>query len=72
LVAFSVYYGFEHFAGSCAQATAGGQFSLGSTNFPIGPTASEDSICTTGGNKDVTSLQILLNGNTYKLLMFKV
>ena len=50
--------------GSCAEATAGGQFSLGSANFPIGPTASES--CTSN-----TTLQIRLNGNTYKLLLFK-
>jgi hypothetical protein len=50
--------------GACAAATAGGQFSLGSTAFPIGPTASE------ALSSNIT-LQIRLNGNTYKLLLFK-
>jgi hypothetical protein len=50
--------------GSFAVATANQQFVLGSSTIPIGPIATES--CTS--NK---TLQINLNGNLYKLLLFQ-
>jgi hypothetical protein len=50
--------------GTRATATANGQFALGSSSNPIGPIASEALV----SNK---TLQINLNGNLYKILMYQ-
>jgi hypothetical protein len=50
--------------GAQATATANGQMALGSAAYPIGPVTIEALV----SNK---TLEINLNGNLYKILMYK-
>jgi hypothetical protein len=51
--------------GASASATNNGQFVLGSSAFPVGPVGAS------AGLSNTHALSLILNGNSYKIMLFQ-